>query len=165
MKREPNQPLGLAEVVAELEIAAPPQKVWSALVGDVSSWWHSAYFTGAGARGFHIEPKLGGRMHEDWGGGQGLVWGTVIGLRTNEMLQVVGDSSPEWGGPSRSFFTWKLSPTQQGTNVRFSQSIFGRVDDAVVGSLDAGWRFLFGECLKRYVETGTIEGAGPPPAC
>jgi len=166
MNKQPNQALGIAEVTAELEIAAPAKKVWDALVGDVSAWWHAGFYTGGGEqRRFYIEPELGGHMYEDWGAGQGLVWATVIGVKTHELLQAVGDSSPEWGGPSRSFFTWKLSEAKGRTTVRFSQCAFGRVDEATLRSLDEGWRFLFGECLKQFVETGSIAGVGPAPAC
>jgi len=155
--------LSTAEVVARIEIAAPAAKVWKALVGDVTGWWHRAFMTSPDTRRFTIEEKLGGLVFEDYGDGQGLVWGTVIGLRRNELLQSVGDTSPEWGGPNRSFFTWRLSEANGRTTVRFSQALFGRVDEAVVGSLSSGWTFLFEQCFKRYVETGSIEGAGAPP--
>lgn len=166
MITQPIQPLGIAEIAVELEIAAPAQKVWDTLVGDVSTWWHEGFYTGGGGRRrFYIEPELGGRMYEDWGDGQGLVWATIIGVKKLELLQAVGDSSPEWGGPSRSFFTWKLSEAKGCTTVRFSQCAYGRVDEATLRSLDEGWRFLLGECLKRFVESGSIAGAGPAPAC
>jgi uncharacterized protein YndB with AHSA1/START domain len=158
-----KEQLGTAEVVAEIRIAAPAAKVWKALVGDATGWWHRAFMTSPRTVSFTIEPKLGGRVFEDYGGGDGLVWGTVIGLTTNQLLMTVGDTSPEWGGPNRSFMTWRLSEADGVTTVRFTQSLFGRVDAAVVGSLENGWRFLFEECLKRFVETGSIEGAGAAP--
>ena len=161
-------PFTVAEIRCETRIEASPDKVWDTLVGDVSGWWHEAYYTnplGSSQGGYHIEPTLGGRMFEDWGDGQGLIWGTVIGVETNRFLQILGDSTAEWGGPSRNCITIRLEEDGDATVFKFHSSFFGRVNEATTRSLDEGWQFLFDQCLKRYVETGSIEGAEGLPTC
>jgi uncharacterized protein YndB with AHSA1/START domain len=161
-------PLSAVEVVVEVRIAAPRDTVWSVLVQEPSPWWHPAFFTdprGPERGGFHLEARLGGRMYEDWGAGQGLVWGMVIGLDHGRFLQVVGDSSPAWGGPSRNFQTFRLEDDGAGTKLRFENAIFGRVSEATLRSLEEGWRFLFEHALKRWCETGTLAGAPAAPGC
>ncbi|MFT5288214.1 MAG: hypothetical protein ACI8QS_000034 [Planctomycetota bacterium] len=158
---EAAEPLTVAEVRCDVPIDATPEKVWSVLVGDVSEWWHKSFYTnpkGPEQGGFRIEPKLGGLMVEEWGDGQGLIWGSVVGLETNAFLQIVGDSSPEWGGPTRNFMTFRLIQDGEGTQLSFTSSYFGRVTEKTVKTLAEGWRFLFGRCLKTYVETGSLEG-------
>ena len=161
-------PFNLAEIRCETRINASPERVWDTLTGDASSWWHAAYYTnplGPEKGGYHIEPKLGGRMFEDWGDGQGLIWAQVIGVERNKFLQLLGDSTAEWGGPSRNCMTIKLEEDEDATILRFHCSFFGRVSEATAKSLDTGWLFLFDECLKRYVETGSLEGVPEVPAC
>jgi len=148
----PSNTAQFRDVIVEVSIDAPRQSVWQALVDHTNAWWHSDYYTAPNPLGFHIEPKLGGMMFEDWGAGAGQVWGQVMGLRPGEYLQVMGDSSRDWGGPSRNIMTWRLSEAAGKTKLRFENSIFGKVDDATAASLDQGWQQLFGECLKPYVE-------------
>jgi len=142
------------DLMVEVLIDAPCKRVWQALVEQTDAWWHSDYYTAPDPKGFHIEPKLGGMMYEDWGDGAGQAWGQVMGIRPGEYLQVMGDSSREWGGPSRNIMTWRLSEEDGQTKLRFENSIFGKVNDATAQSLDQGWQQLFGECLKPFAEAG-----------
>ncbi|HVS17460.1 MAG TPA: SRPBCC domain-containing protein [Planctomycetota bacterium] len=161
-----SRPLDLAEIVTEVVIAAARDTVWTELTARPARWWHPAYFSdprGAEVGSFRIEAELGGRMFEDWGDGQGLVWGVVVALDHGRTLQVVGDTSPAWGGPSRHWFTWKLEDAGSGTRLRFENAIWGRVSEATRASLEEGWRYLFEHGLKRWCETGTLDGAPPAP--
>lgn len=162
------EPLSAVEVVVEVRIAAPRDTVWDVLTSDPSPWWPASFFSdprGPERGAFHVEARLGGRMYEDWGGGQGLVWGTVIGLDRGRLLQVVGDSSPAFGGPSRNFVTYRLEDDGRGTKLRLENASFGRVSEATLRSLDEGWRYLLEQGLKRWCETGTLAGAPSAPGC
>ncbi len=163
-----SQVLTVSEVRCEVRIEADAARVWETLVGDVTPWWHAAFYTnplGPKQGGYHIEPKLGGRMFEDWGEGQGLIWGTVIGIESERFLQIFGDSSAEWGGPSRNCLTLRLEPDGAATKLSFLGSGFGRITEQTTASLDEGWRFLLEACLKRYIETGEIAGMDEAPGC
>jgi uncharacterized protein YndB with AHSA1/START domain len=149
--------------VLEVRIAARPERVWRALVEEASSWWHRDFYTGANPRGFHFEPVLGGRMWEDWGDGQGLVWGTVIGVRHNEFLQVSGLIDASFGGPAGSISTWRLAADAAGTTLRFEGTTWGAAGDATQRSLDVGWKFLIERCFKGWIETGQ-QCTDPAPA-
>ncbi len=145
------------DLMMEVVIEASRERVWEALVEQTNDWWHKDFYTGAGALGFHLQPKLGGWMFEDWGDGGGLIWGTVIGVRLHEMLQVAGDSSPDWGGPNRGIMAWTLAPAdgrEDVTVVRFRHSFHGHASDSTRTSLDDGWRMLFEGCLKPFAEAG-----------
>ncbi|MDA1195121.1 MAG: hypothetical protein O2894_08040 [Planctomycetota bacterium] len=104
-----------------------------------------------------LDARLGGFMAEDWGDGNGVIWGWVNGVRAPALLQMVGDTSAEWGGPNRGMMTWELEPLVErpdATRVRFKHALFGRVSAETAASLDAGWRLLIEGCLKPYAETG-----------
>ena len=163
-----TRPMDLAEIVTEVEIAAPRDVVWAVLTQEPAPWWHPAFCSdprGAEVGGLRIEAELGGRMFEDWGEGQGLVWGQVVALDRGRALQVVGDTSPAWGGPSRHWFTWRLEGSGAGTRLRFENAIWGVVSEATRASLEEGWAYLFEHGLKRWCETGRLDGAPPAPGC
>jgi len=143
-------------------MAAPPARVWKALTGQVSSWWHPGFFSRKGALAFVVEPKVGGRVYEDWGNGQGLVWYTVIGLVENELLQLMGDLDANNGGPARLHTTFRLRGEGKGTVVRLEECAFGRVDEKVKKSLEAGWKILIDGCLRVFAETGAAPAEWPP---
>jgi uncharacterized protein YndB with AHSA1/START domain len=145
--------LNLIEHTLEIEIAAPPARVWKALTGQVSSWWHPG-FCRKGALAFVLEPRVGGRIYEDWGDGQGLLWYTVIGIAENELLQAMGDLDAKYGGPARLHTTFRLRAEGKGTVLRLEEQAFGRVDEKVKTSLGKGWRILLDGCLKVFAETG-----------
>ena len=70
---------GVVDVTVEVEIEATAEVVWQALTTDIGEWWPRDFCVGDVER-FHLEPKLGGRMYEDWGDGGGLIWAVVTGF-------------------------------------------------------------------------------------
>jgi uncharacterized protein YndB with AHSA1/START domain len=149
------------QILLEVEIAAPPEKVWKALVEETGRWWPEDYFAGSQPAEFRLQPRLGGWMYEDQGGGDGTIWGVVIGLRTGERIEVAGDCAPEWGGPNRGLMRWDLAGADGNAGVtvlRFRHALHGHVPAGVRDSLDQGWRQLFGECLKKHAEAGSQGG-------
>ncbi len=160
--------LAARTLLVEVPIEASPERVWQALVGETSAWWHRDFYTGPEPRGFHIEEQLGGRMYEDWGDGAGLIWAIVNGLRAPHFLQAVGDSSKSFGGPHRSVMTWTLEKGAENpgtTLLRLEHSVFGHVSKETEQSLESGWLLLVRDCLKPYAETGERPAAaGPAPA-
>jgi uncharacterized protein YndB with AHSA1/START domain len=142
-----------AEVVhLEVRIQAPRERVWQALTTDLAAWWPAEINVGGADATMRFEPKVGGRMYEDWGDGQGLVWAHAVMVRRPEALYMVGDSFPEWGGPLRSYWSWRLEADGETTLVRFVDSQLGPRTDADRASKEKGWSFLIEGRLKAYVE-------------
>ena len=146
---------GVVSVTLEVSIDAPPERVWKALVEETRWWWQKDCYTGSNPRAFIIEPELGGRMYEDWGDGQGLVWANVVGLRTNAELRLAGRLFPEFGGPASNATRITLAERDGATLLTLVDTTYGAVDEANGATLEEGWRFLFEGCLKPYAETGT----------
>ena len=162
-----DTPATIADITLEVVIDAPRERVWSALTEDIGAWWHKDFFMGPDAT-FHCDARLGGWMYEKWGDEQGLIWGTITGIRAPELLITTGDTGPEWGGPNRGFMQWNLSASDDGehTTVRFRHALHGRISEATRQSLEGGWKLLFEGCMKPYAETGqrpaaSDEAAGP----
>ena len=149
-----TQPFDAKLITVETEIDAPPAEVWRALVEDTAAWWHEDYFIGSGPRTMILEATLGGRLFEDWGGGQGAVWATVTGVQTGEWLLLSGELTKDFGGPARVLTQFRLAQEGAGTRLTLTDCVYGRVTKETAGSLDVGWRQLLGDCLKGYVERG-----------
>jgi len=152
--------MNLIEHTLEIEIAAPVARVWKALTDQVSSWWHPG-FSRKGAVAFVIEPHVGGRVYEDWGDGQGLLWYTVMGVAKNEMLLLVGDLDTRHRGPARLHTTFRLRAEGKGTVLRLEECAFGQVDETMRKSLAAGWQVLLDGCLRVFAETGAAPREWP----
>jgi len=152
MSTETSTEFGVLDVTVEVEIEASPEVVWRALTEEIGEWWPRDFCVGDLER-FVLEPKLGGRMYEDWGGGAGLIWAVVTGLRQGELLQLSGELSKDFGGPARNITTIKLRAEGDGTHVTLGDSVYGSVSAKTGTDLDAGWRHLFAGCLKPFVES------------
>jgi uncharacterized protein YndB with AHSA1/START domain len=93
----------------------------------------------------------GGRMMETWDTGGGVLWGTVVAVKPNEQLQVVGSILPNWGGPSQWFGTWELTAIGDQTLLRYSEHTIGRASEASNLEKEKGWQFVWA-ALKAYIE-------------
>lgn len=161
MSKSKSEAPELARVVdqaLEVRIAAAPAAVWQALTADIARWWPAAFYCGSGSGGsaqskprFQLEAHPGGRMWEDWGGGDGLLWAHVVGVVRGKRLDLVGSAGPQWGGPSTSFSTFEITADGAGSKLRFVEATFGRTDDANLGEKEKGWRFLLA-ALAAHVE-------------
>lgn len=143
---------GVRVIELEIAIKAPIARVWKALVHETSTWWLRDFYTDASAKRFVIEPVLGGKMFEDWGNGEGLVWATVTAVKSPTMLELSGVSSPAWGGPNTHYHSFRLESQGTGTLLRFTDAIHGRADDGLAESLREGWKMLLDGALRAHCE-------------
>ena len=144
-------------VDVQVRISAPVDAAWAALTTGIDAWWPTEFY--CGGRGddrkvdpvMHLEAHPGGRMWEDWGDGNGLVWGTVVQCRQGRQLDFAGDLGPAFGGPSRMFGTFQVSDDGDATTVQFTSGGFGRISDNYSAELTKGWQFLL-DCMKASIE-------------
>ena len=145
---------GVAEVVSEVRIEAPPGRVWHALTEEIGRWWPAGFFSSSKAKRMVLEQRVGGRVYEDWGEGDasGLLWYTVIGLEAGRELRLSGELTPDWGGPARLSTRWTLKPDGDGTVVRLEEVISGRVGAGTPAKMTEGWNTILGSHLRPFVE-------------
>jgi uncharacterized protein YndB with AHSA1/START domain len=146
----PNQQLTCCSFELEVVIAAKPDRVWKAIATESCSWWPRDFVTSERTQRFVIEAALGGRAFEDFGGGDGLVWYTVIGVDTGRELILAGHLLPPFGGPAITALQLTLSAKGTDTLVKIRDDRFG-----VLGgdSPVEGWRAVFDRGLRHYLES------------
>lgn len=143
---------GMETAELELTIAAPPERVWQAMVAETTAWWSKDFYTSSAAKGFVIEPRLGGHAFEDWGGGAGVIWYTVIAVDAPRSLVMQGMITPAFGGPTQTLLQLTLEGRGAGTVLKLSDTRTGRVGNMKGSDTREGWRMLFEDGLKAHVE-------------
>jgi len=139
------------QAVCQVTINADANRVWQALVDETPAWWLKDFYSRTNAK-FRIEGHLGGRMFEDQGNGNGLIWGNVIGIDPGKSLDIRAYMTAEFGGPALSYIAIRLEAKEAQTIVTVTDTIFGFPSLGTVNSLEEGWGLLFRDGLKTYVE-------------
>jgi len=147
-----DKKVATAQISFSVKLNASKNQVWKALTTDIGKWWGKDFCTSPNTKKFVLDAQIGGLMYEDAGSGQGLVWGMVIGVDKPNSLQIKGHLSAEFGGPAVSFQHFKLEEKGKTTELKFSDTIFGAIDDGFEKSLTKGWKDIFGKALKAYLD-------------
>lgn len=144
--------LGISQIAFEVEIRASLQDTWQGLVYEISTWWPKSNYMSPKTQGFYLEPKPGGRMYEDYGNEEGLLWGEVVVLDGPHHLEIRTHLSPQYGGPAFGFLKLILKEVEGGTQLSLTDVSMGTLTEKTISELTAGWRFLFAETFKQYME-------------
>ena len=155
MPKSNSKVMSVGLVRAELEIAidAEREKVWNAIIEDITLWWSRDFYACADTKRFVIEPHVGGRLYEDAGNGNGVQWYTIIAIDPPKSMNLAGFLAPPYAGPATTLLRLDLESTAKDkTTLKISDSVFGNVDESSAASLDSGWRILFVDGLKKFVE-------------
>ena len=139
------------QVELEVRINADKTTVWNALINDVGSWWRKDFHAYEHST-IQLEPRAGGRLFETSATGAEGIWYNVIALIPEKVLDMAGHLMPQFGGPATTLLRVSLQEDGDTTVVKISDSIFGRLGDAVLNNVTEGWRLLFEEGLKPYIE-------------
>ncbi len=139
----------------EITIAAPPARVWQALTEETNAWWLPDYHEMGEGSVVSFDATAGGQLIERKEGGPSFLWSTVLMCHPGESIHLVGYAASEWGGPATTMMKFALEETDGGTTLKVTDALFGHVLDSHVDSLQGGWRQLFTEGLKAYVESRT----------
>ena len=148
----PPEPAGVVQLEIEWTLRAPRERVWEALVGEVTAWWPADFYCLDRPARMVLEPHVGGRLYED-AGGAALLWATVVLFDPPATIAFAGTLLPPWGGPAMTL--WRLtleSVSGPATLLRLNDYVYGSVGDQLRTNLELGWQQLFERGLKAYVE-------------
>ncbi|GJM34198.1 MAG: hypothetical protein DHS20C18_31990 [Saprospiraceae bacterium] len=140
------------KILLEIPIKAEINQVWECLLKEIHLWWRKDFYTSSKTKKFIIEPKIGGRMYEDYGNDEGLLWATVIGLDGPNSIELKGHLSPQFGGPAMSFLKLSLKENGHSTVLTLSDTTFGAVSENTKKELTEGWKMIYEDGFKKYVE-------------
>ena len=144
--------VGIHQVALDVPIRADRKRVWKVLTAEIDKWWRRDFLVSPAAKSFSMEPRVGGRVFEDWGNGAGVLWFTVVAIDPGKSLDLVGYLTPAFGGPATSMVRFAIEDAKDGVVVRVSDSTIGKESPGCEDSKQDGWRQLIAEGLKPYVE-------------
>jgi hypothetical protein len=134
-----------------LEIAQPHAAVWKSFTSEIDSWWPRDFRATEPPQRMVFEVKPGGRLYEDAGAGNGLLWYHVIGLDAPHSISLAGFVAPPFGGPAASLLRIAFSAQRASATVmEVTDSTFGCLGDPA--STAEGWRLLFEDGFKSWIE-------------
>ncbi|MDF2386740.1 SRPBCC family protein [Nostoc ellipsosporum NOK] len=113
-------------VVEKAAIAAPPAKVWAALVTP-SAWWSGEHSWSGSAANLSLDPRPGGCWCEKLPDGGGVEHMRVIFVRPGKMLRLSGGLGPLQSFPASAVMTVTLDPAPDGksTGVTVEYAVAG----------------------------------------
>ncbi len=140
----------IVTVDLETRCAAPPTVVWRTLVDDIDSWWGEPYVSSSERQSLTLDARVGGLLVEDWGEGNGTVWGTVRSIRRPYHLEF--DGTFMMPGALYGTVAITIEEIDAGASqVRLVQQAFGAISDETVVAWSNGWTDLL-DALSRATE-------------
>jgi len=150
-----STPSGFA-IEQSVHIAAPPAKVYDALVRP-AKWWDSAHTFSGSASNLSMEPHAGGCFCEALPNGGSVQHARVVFAAPGDTLRLRGPLGPFQGQGVDGALTFSLKAEGDGTALSLSNNIGGFIKGGFGDWPARADAMLAGQVarLKRYVETGS----------
>lgn len=135
-------------------IAAPPAKVWAALLAP-GRWWDSAHSWSGDAANMTLEPKAGGCFCEAMPKVKGEAQhGRVAQIVPEKLLRLRGELGPFQAMGVSGALSWELKPVAGGTELSQSYAVGGFVPGGFQGFAPMVDKVMAGQIarLKDFVE-------------
>jgi uncharacterized protein YndB with AHSA1/START domain len=145
-------------ILATVEIAAPPERVFRAISSaEMTKWWGSddTYRT----TGWTGDLRVGGRWRAEGRGNDGKPF-AVEGefLEIDPPRKLVQTWNPSWDQSEPTKITYLLEPTADGTRIVLRHEGFGRRHESC-NSHANGWERVLG-WLQKHMEPAAAESGG-----
>ena len=140
---------GTFQIEHEVTIEASVDRVFKGLTEEINDWWEFR-LGGKDSKQLILEPKMNGLFYEDFGNGQGAVWGTVIYYKEPEEIKLIGLLGMR--GAVNSHYSYKLETKGSATVLRLSHDAVGLLEPQWEEEHRKGWAYLLGK-LKEHMES------------
>jgi hypothetical protein len=150
------------EVRETAHIAGKPDAVYAAVIAP-SRWWDSAHTYSKSAANLTLDARAGGCWCEALGDGGTVQHLIVVLAMPGKTLRLRGALGPLQGLGVDGAMTWKLSPSESGSDLELTYAVGGFAKDGLdklAGPVDG----VLGEQvqrLKEFIETGSPAKAHP----
>jgi DNA-binding transcriptional ArsR family regulator/uncharacterized protein YndB with AHSA1/START domain len=139
----------IIKIEQQQRLNAPIEKVFAALTVEMDEWWGMRF---KDESKIVVEPWVGGRIFEDWGGGQGALYGNIVYF---EPPYRVCSRGP--GGINGNFsnMNWETLERDGDATIRkVSLRIWGEVPPEMEKMFTEGSKAIAEQMLRNYVEHG-----------
>ena len=139
-------------------VAAPADKVYSALITP-AHWWNAEHTFSGNAANLTLDAKAGGCWCERLPDGGSVMHLTVVYVAPGKMLRLRGALGPLQAYPVEGAMTWTLKTAGDGTDLSLTYALGGRYKGASKQWSKGVDGVLTEQVtrLQRLVETGSPE--------
>jgi uncharacterized protein YndB with AHSA1/START domain len=138
-----------------VHVAAPPDKVYAAIV-QPAKWWNSDHTFSGSAANLTLDAKAGGCFCEALPNGGSVEHLTVAAVMPGKMLRMRGALGPFQGSGIEGAMTWSLEATGGQTDLTVTYDLGGHMKGGF-GDWPQKANAMVSEQvarLKKFVETG-----------
>jgi len=107
-----------------LQVAAPPETVYTSLVRHVGEWWDAEHTYSGDAKNMSIIAEPGGCFCERLPAG-GVQHGSVVYVAPGRMLRLVGSLGPLQQAGVSGTMTWQMEKSGPGSKLPFTYAVGG----------------------------------------
>lgn len=135
-------------ILARVDIAAPPERVWKAITEEVASWWGSDELYRTTKHTVDLRP--GGTYRSEGVGADGHTFhvdGEIVELDPPRRYVVTW--KPSWSAEPATLVTYMLEPTARGTRLTLSHTGFTSAE--ACESHSEGWTHVL-DWLGGYAQ-------------
>jgi DNA-binding transcriptional ArsR family regulator len=135
---------------SQIRLQASPERVWKAYADEQMDWYPYNY-GGKRLKAIIVEPRVGGRVYEDWGDDAGIMYSTVVFWDPPRAMSTRGFLTP-----AITLEQWLvLEAVDDGTLLKHTTTAFGPITDEMAEGIQThGTLSLFEDRLRAWVERG-----------
>ena len=141
-------------------IAAPPAKVWAALI-EPARWWNQEHSWSGKAANFSLDARAGGCFCERLADGGSVEHQHVVMATPNRLLRLNGGLGPLQAEPVNAVMSWELKADGERTILSQTYAVSGQAAGGLAGwatPVDGVIREQL-ERLQKLIETGAPAAA------
>jgi len=134
-----QQPVQTMEIRKEIEIAAPVEIAFQALLDELGP---EGQMPDGKPLPMKLEPWPGGRWYRDLGNNAGHFWGHVQVIKPPTLLELCGPMPMSY--PAMNHVQYRLTPEGGGTRLKFTHRAMGLLTPEHRDGMEQGWQFKLG---------------------
>jgi uncharacterized protein YndB with AHSA1/START domain len=140
----PTQSIELVEIQKTIDIAAPVEIAWEAMLEEIGPEAH----TGNGSpMPLKLEAWPGGRYYRDLGNDAGHLWGHVQVIKPPTLLEIRGPLMMSY--PAINHIQYRLTAQADGTRLAFVHRGMGLIAPELRDGMTDGWGIWIGKIRDR----------------
>jgi DNA-binding transcriptional ArsR family regulator len=135
----------------EVELPAPPVRVFRALTEEIDGWW--SYRIMADSH-MQLEPRVGGRFVERFKNGGGALYAIVTYLIPDEEIRLNGSMGLSHEGANHLIQITLHPLAAESTLLAFAHRFVGQIDSLTIDTFKRSWVELLTQQLRAFVQSG-----------
>lgn len=138
----------LMHIELEVPLNFAPARVFQAITQEIDLWWDKEYSTVKRGK-VVLEAELGKRLYEDWGDGNGTVFGIITSIEKDKLVEIEGHLGMD--KPAQGLLRFELVAQGTATLLKVTHRATGIIRPYAIHVFAQGWKNLFEVRLPAFL--------------